>query len=98
MIAQLKKVHLFACKKFLNVPVRTPSFIVHGELVCYQSLVKFCIKTIKLWLRLMLMNTDYVPKQAYKLLYSLDSQGKKKWVTKVQVMLGYTGFNHVWLN
>ena len=72
----IEKVHLHACKKILNIPVRTPSDMVYGELGRYPLLVNISVRTIKFWLRITKMDLERIPKQAYLLLNNLDLLGK----------------------
>ena len=92
----VEKVHLYACKKFLNVPARTPNDMVYGELGRYPLVVNLCVRTIKFWFRISKMEISRIPKQAYQLLQNLDAQRKISWVSKVRITLENTGFNFVW--
>eukprot|EP00745_Piridium_sociabile_P006243 TRINITY_DN14019_c0_g1_i8.p1 TRINITY_DN14019_c0_g1~~TRINITY_DN14019_c0_g1_i8.p1 ORF type:complete len:809 (-),score=78.12 TRINITY_DN14019_c0_g1_i8:134-2281(-) len=93
-----EKVHLYACKRFLNVPVRTPSTMVYGELRRYPLVVNCYIRSLKFWLRIVKMDICRLPKQAYILLTNLDNLGKINWVSKVRSVLELMGFGFVWLN
>ena len=48
-IPQIEKVHMFACKMFLNVPIKTPSDTVYGELGRYSLHVLSMISCVKYW-------------------------------------------------
>ena len=43
------------------------------------------------------MDATRIPYQAYRMLVSLDSDGKCNWVTKLRLLLHETGFGYVWL-
>ena len=43
----LERVHLFACKKFLKVPIRTPNNIVYGELGRHPLYINSAIRCVK---------------------------------------------------
>ena len=71
-----ENVHLFACKRFLNVAARTPNRMVYGELGRYPLQINCYIRVIKYWFRLLKMDPERLPNQAYHILRSLDSNGK----------------------
>ena len=72
----IERVHLYACKKYLNVPIRTPSAMVYGELGRYPLVVNCYIRALKYWLRIIKMETHRLPRQSYTLLIKLDKLGK----------------------
>ena len=43
------------------------------------------------------MIENRIPQQAYRMLVSLDYEGKSNWVTKLSLLLHATGFGWVWL-
>ena len=94
---QTENVHLFACKRFLNVAARTPNRMVYGELGRYPLQINCYIRVIKYWFRLLKMDPERLPNQAYHMLRSLDSCGKCNWVSSVRSLLQSVGFGYVWL-
>ena len=46
-----EKVHLYACKRFLNVAARTPNEMVYGELGRHPLKVNYFVKAVKFWFR-----------------------------------------------
>ena len=93
----VEQVHTYTCKRFLNVSVRTPNKFVYGELGRYPLAVNSCIRVIKYWLRIVKMDSTRLPNQAYKMLYTLDENGKQNWVSKVKQILFRLGYGFVWL-
>ena len=93
-----EKVHLLALKKFLSVQLRTPNVLVYRELNRHPVLVNFALCSIRYWFKLLQMNEARIPKKAYLMLYRLDGNGKKNWVTKVRECLFSYGFGYVWIN
>ena len=93
-----EKIHLLACKRLLNVTLRTPNKMVYGELGRYPLSINYKIKAVKFWLRLLKLNLDRLPRQAYQLLVSLDEKGKSNWITKLKMLLFQTGFGVAWIN
>ena len=65
-----------ACKRYLGVPIKTPNKMIYGELG--RSLfVNSNIRCIKYWLRILQMEQNWLPKQAYQMLLLMDEMGKK---------------------
>ena len=94
----IEKVHIMACKYFLNVPKRTPNKLVYGELGRYPLFVNSYIRCVKYWLRLVSMEQSRLPKQAYDMLVKLDENNKSCWVSGVREILSTAGFHSVWLS
>ena len=95
---QIEKVHLLACKRYLGVPLKTPNKMVYSELGRYPLFINSTVRALKYWFRLLQMNNDRFPKQAYLMLVSLDKKGKKCWVTAIREVLCKTGYMHIWIN
>ena len=91
---QTENVHLFARKRFLNVAARTPNRMVYGELGRYPLQINCYIRVIKYWFRLLKMDPERLPNQAYHMLRSLDSCGKCNWVSSVRSLLQSVGFGY----
>ena len=51
-----KKVHLYACKRFLNVAACTPKKMVYGELGRHPLRINCFVKAVKFWFRLLHMD------------------------------------------
>ena len=95
---EIEKVHLFALKRFLHIDTRSPNDLVYGELGRYPLYINSFVKCIKYWLQLNRMDTFRLPFKAYKILYNLDSNGKRTWATNVRNFLNVHGFSFVWNN
>jgi hypothetical protein len=95
---QVEKVHLFACKRFLNVSLHTPNYVVYGELNRYPVLVLSAVRSIAYWLRLCSLPNNRFASMAYQMLKSLDERGKNTWVTHVKNLLCSSGFGYVWIS
>ena len=94
----IEKVHTYACKRFLNVSLRTPNSFVYGKLGRFPLGVNCCFRVIRYWFRLSKMDNSRLPYQAYKMLCTLDENGKKNWVTTVRQTLFHPEYGFVWLN
>ena len=74
-----ESVHLFACKRFLNMAARTPNKMVYGEFDRYPLQISCCIRANKYWFRLLKMDPERLLNQAYRMLGNLDSCSKWNW-------------------
>ena len=92
-----ESVHLFACKRFLNVAARTPNKLVYGELGRHPLQISCYIRAMKYWFRLLKMDSERLPNQAYRMLMNLDSNGKCNWASSSRSELQSLGFGYVWL-
>ena len=57
----IEEVHTLACKRFLNVPLKTPNKCVYGDLGRYPLFVNSCIRAVKYWFKLLHMNENRLP-------------------------------------
>ena len=92
-----ESVHFFACKKFFNVAARTPNKMVYGELGRHTLQINCYIRAIKYLFRLLKMDSERLPNQAYRMLMNLDSNGKYNWASSIRSVLQSPGFGYVWL-
>ena len=92
----VERVHLTACKRVLNVAPRTPNKMVYGELGRYPLYINCYIRAVKYWFRVLHMDAERLPNQAYRMLMNLDSLGKENWVSKIRAILQSLGFGYVW--
>ena len=72
--------------------------MVYGELGRHPLKINYFAKAAKFWSRLLHMDENRIPKQDYRMLVSLDSDGKRNWVTRLRLLLHDTGFGYVWLS
>lgn len=95
---EIEKVHLFACKRLLNVGIRTPNQMVYGELGRFPLFVLASTRCVSFWLRLCELPENRYSKMAYNMLRGLDERGKETWATKIKMLLCTNGFGHVWIS
>ena len=86
------------CKSFLGVPQKTLNKMVNGELGHYPLFVNGTLLCLKYWLRVLKMEDNRIPKQAYKMMISMDENEQKSWVTEVKHLLSRNGFYCVCYN
>ena len=93
----IEKVHTLACKRSLNVPLKTPNKCVYGDLGRYPLFVNSCIRAVKYWFKLLHMNENRLPKQAYHMQINMELNGKWCWASRLRDLLCKFGFGFVWL-
>lgn len=97
-LLNIERVHSFACKRYLNVPLKIPNKFVYGELARYPLYVDSVSKCIGYWLKLLTMDRERLPKQAYQMLLNMDEKGNNCWATCVKNLLFSLGFGYAWIN
>ncbi|RUM94910.1 MAG: hypothetical protein DSZ28_00750, partial [Thiothrix sp.] len=95
---KIEKVHIFACKKFMGLDIRTPNHMVHGDLGRYPLFVNGCVRAIKYWLRVTKMQSHRLPRQAYEMLKTSRVHENRNWALTVKRTLSKLGFAYVWIN
>ena len=93
----IEKVHTFACKRFLNVPLMTPNKMVCGDLGRYPLFVNSCIRAVRYWFKLLQMKENRLPKQAYHMQINMETNGKCCLAFRLRDLLCKFGFGFVWL-
>lgn len=92
----VEKVQTDFCKFVLKVPTQTSNLAVLGETGRYPMYVSYYKRCVKYWLKLQRMPDTRYPKACYKMLYSLDQQGRPTWASSVKLLLCKYGFRDVW--
>jgi hypothetical protein len=99
----IETVHMFACKRFLNVNIRTPNIMVYGDLGRYPLYVDSTLYVIRYWLKLQKMALSRIPKQVYTMWCNRilgregDANERHNWAYAVKQCLDLHGFSHVWI-
>ena len=93
----VERTHMFACKRFLNVSVKTPSVMCSGELGRLPISISATIRAIKYWFRLQRMPVHRLPKQAYLMICRENENMSLNWAKSVEQTLSRLGFAYVWL-
>ena len=92
-----ESVHLFACKRFLNVAARIQSKMVYGELGRHPLQISCYIRAIRYWFRLLKLDSERLPIQADRMLMNLDTNSKYIWASSIRSVLQSLDFGYVWL-
>ena len=53
-LSNVERVHTFACKRYLNVPLKVPNRFVYGETGRYPMYVNSALRCIRYWLRILI--------------------------------------------
>ena len=93
----IEKTHMFACKKLLGVSARTPNTFIYAELNRYPLFIDSQIRTLKYWLKLLLLDETRIPRQAYEK-SRRELTNTHGWCYKLKNMLDKGGYSNVWLD
>ena len=97
-IEQIEKVHIYACKRFLNAPLKSCNAAIMGDCERYPMYITAFKRCVRYWLRIIaLPDTRYV-KMCYNMLKFYDELGYKNWVTSLRTNLCSNGFGYIWMN
>ena len=91
----IEKVHLYACKKLLGVSAKTPNSFVYCELDRYPLVVDARVKVLKYWAKLLNMEEDRLPKQAY-IRENRELDKINGWGMMIREYLIVNGFGNIW--
>ena len=95
---QIEKLHTWAIKRFMNVPVHSSNTMAYGDSGRYPLYVRTFIKCIRYWLKLTRLPENRLCKQAYTMLFQQLECGYRNWAANVKRILTVNGFGIVWLN
>jgi hypothetical protein len=93
----IEKVQVKFCKFVLGVGSRSPDVCVLGECGRFPLFVKYYVKAVKYWTKLICMDDCRVSKQCYLMLKDLDSHNRHNWVTSVKNLLFKYGYGYIWI-
>ena len=93
----IEKTHMFACKKLLGVSARTPNLFIYAELNRYPLFIDSQVRTIKYWIKLLMLDDTRIPRRAYEKVRR-DVENKHSWGYKVKNMLDKGGYSNVWID
>ena len=96
----MESAHLFACKKFLGVSIKTPNLMVYGETGRFPLYIYSTLCAIRYWFKLQRMDISRIPKQAYEMQKKkmFDANQESNWALQVKDCFDKFGFSHVWLD
>ena len=94
---QIEKIHTFAIKRFLNVPLHCSNKMIHGETGRDLLFITTYVKCIKYWLKLTRLPIIRICRQVHEMILLQHEAGKQIWLTNVKAVLVGNGFGIVWL-
>jgi hypothetical protein len=80
----IESVHLFACKRLLNVSIKTPNTMVYGELGRYPLYIDSTLSALRYWFKLKEMYLVRLPKQAFVQDKNHNLDNKHSWFSAVK--------------
>ena len=93
--AVIESVHLFACKRILNVSGKTPNLMIYGELGRYPLYIDSSVSVIRYYFRVLSLDENRLPKQALcmeKQLMNENVNARCSWIYSVKHCLEMYGF------
>ena len=96
--SHMEKVHTYAIKRFLAVPIHSSNTVLYGETGRYPLYIRTFVKSIKYWLKLLRLPQSRLCKQAYEMMVTQMEIGKQNWAYQVKKALSEFGFGIVWLS
>ena len=84
MYEQIERLHLFACKRFLDVRNKTSNDVVYGELGRYPLFIPATVRLVKYWLKLLRQTDNLYSKKSYRMLLEMRNRGKTTWMSHIK--------------
>ena len=95
-IDNIEKVHIHACKRYLNVPENSCNDAIMGDLGRFPLYITTAKRCIKYWLRIVKLPSDRYVRLCYEMLKYFDEMGHVNWVTYLRTNLFSNGFGYIW--
>ena len=73
----VEKVHMYACKRILDLSSQSPNHMVYGELGRHHLCVLASTRCVKYWLRLNKLSSNRYVRMTYNILKSMADKVKK---------------------
>lgn len=94
----IERVQLKFLKQILNLKKSTPSIMVYGELGVYPLSIDIQTRVVSFWTKLNDKGINYIATLMYKIIYTLNEQGKLKsrWLDGTKNLICVNGYSNVW--
>jgi len=92
----IERVHTFAFKSFLKLPMHSSNYLLYGETGRYPLFLCSIMNAIKYWLKLLKLPRSRLNKQAYLMLVNMLENGHTNWASNIKDILSKNGFGFVW--
>ena len=93
---EIETVHMFCCKRFLNVKSTTSNHVVRGECGRYPMYIFTFKRAITYWCKICKMPDCRFVKKCYNMLILDCLNGKVNWASKIKHILYSFGFGYIW--
>ena len=95
----VERVHTYAIKRFLQIPIHSSNTILYGETGRYPLYIRTYVKSIKYWLKLLKLPQARLCRQAYDMMLNqLDHFPRENWASRIKAILQKHGYGIVWLS
>ena len=91
----IEKVQYYACKRFINVSLKSCNYGVIGDCGRYPLYVETMKRTLRYWIKLLKMRNDRYVKKCYKMMVHYSEFGYKNLASQVKNVLYENGFGYV---
>eukprot|EP00745_Piridium_sociabile_P027419 TRINITY_DN4419_c0_g1_i3.p2 TRINITY_DN4419_c0_g1~~TRINITY_DN4419_c0_g1_i3.p2 ORF type:complete len:170 (-),score=9.74 TRINITY_DN4419_c0_g1_i3:83-592(-) len=95
---QMEKVHTYAIKRFLGVPIHASNQVLYGDTGRYPLFIRTYVKCIRYWLKLLRLPHSRLCRQAYDMMLGQMEHGRENWAYRVKTVLSENGFGIVWMS
>ena len=92
----IEKIHIYACKRYLNAPANSCNDAIMGDLARFPMFINTSKRCIKYWLRILQLPAHRYVRACYEMLKHFDQLGHINWVTHLRIHLFSNGFGYVW--
>ncbi len=93
---EVEAVHMFCCKRFLNVKRSTSNHVVRGECGRYPMYICTYKRVVRYWCKICKMPDNRFVKKCYNMLLLDCENGKTNWASRVKHILYSFGFGYIW--
>ena len=95
---EVERVHTFAFKTFLKLPLHCSNSLLYGEIGRHPLHIYSAMSMLRYWLKLLKLPTSRLNRQAYAMVLNMNNDGHTNWATRVKELLESNGFGYVWTN
>eukprot|EP00745_Piridium_sociabile_P027415 TRINITY_DN4419_c0_g1_i2.p2 TRINITY_DN4419_c0_g1~~TRINITY_DN4419_c0_g1_i2.p2 ORF type:complete len:156 (-),score=4.99 TRINITY_DN4419_c0_g1_i2:160-627(-) len=74
---QMEKVHTYAIKRFLGVPIHASNQVLYGDTGRYPLFIRTYVKCIRYWLKLLRLPHSRLCRQAYDMMLGQMEHGRE---------------------
>ena len=94
----VERVHTFAFKTFLKLPLHSSNYLLYGEIGRYPLHICSVVNMLRYWIKLLKLPTSRLSKQAYIMQLNMLNNGHSNWASRIKGILESNGFGYIWAN